>query len=104
MKWLALVLVSIVACKKSSPQGLPPASDWGSGSSAAAADHGSTMPPGHPPTGSPDQTGSALPPGHPPTGSTMPAPTASTPKTLDKLPDGRFAMGPYSLAVPAGWS
>lgn len=32
----------------------------------------------------------------------MPAQTA--PRTPDKLPDGRLALGPFSLAAPASWT
>jgi hypothetical protein len=32
-----------------------------------------------------------------------PMPAQTGPRTLEKLPDGRLAMGPFSLAAPAGW-
>ena len=32
------------------------------------------------------------------------AAVALTPRTLDKLPDGRVALGPFSMQVPTGWS
>ncbi|HWO17387.1 MAG TPA: hypothetical protein VNO30_01380 [Kofleriaceae bacterium] len=28
----------------------------------------------------------------------------TAPRTLEKLPDGRAALGPFSIAVPAGWT
>ena len=127
MRWIALVVLAGLACKKSEPQGLPPAKDWsGSGGPASPAPQPQAgapqgdLPPGHPPTG--DQlppghppTGDQLPPGHPATGDQPPAgvPAGHPPmagsgtgkaKTLAKLPGGKLALGPYALAVPAGWT
>jgi hypothetical protein len=31
-------------------------------------------------------------------------PQKTAPRTLEKLPDGRSALGPFSIAVPAGWT
>jgi hypothetical protein len=28
----------------------------------------------------------------------------TAPKSLDKLPDGRYALGPYGLTLPEGWA
>jgi len=123
MRWIALVVLAGLGCKKSEPQGLPPAKDW-SGSAAGPASPApqADMPPGHPaPQGD-------LPPGHPPTGDLPPGhpatadvpaghpPTGDVPaghppmagsgqaKTLTKLPNGKLALGPYALALPAGWT
>lgn len=32
------------------------------------------------------------------------APAATAPKSLEKLPDGTLALGPFSLAAPADWT
>src|SRR5262249_40910692 len=87
MNRILLVVLVAVACKKSEPQGLPPAKDWGSGSSAAAQ-------PAQP------TNGQEMPANHPP----MQPPAGGAPKTLAKLPDGKLALGPYAIAAPADWS
>jgi hypothetical protein len=33
-----------------------------------------------------------------------PVPQKTSPRTLEKLPDGRVALGPFSATVPAGWT
>jgi hypothetical protein len=109
MHRIVLAVALIAACKKSNPQGLPPATDWGSGSGAPTAMTPTTPPnapsaPGMPATGSGE-----LPPDHPPVpGSSPPMPGGHPPaegnKTLTKLDGGRVAMGPYSFTVPPGWT
>jgi hypothetical protein len=91
-KVLLIALVLAGSCKKESPKGdLPPATDWQAGSQAA----GAKPPPAAAPNPHAD-LGSGAPHG------TMPA--QGTPRTLEKLPDGRLAMGPFTMAVPADWT
>lgn len=117
MKTIVLVAVVAIACKKSNPQGLPPAADWGSGSGSAASAQATPppdqqLPPNHPPTADqlPPNHPPTTPPGHPPT--TPPGHSPTTPptaktgpaKSLAKLPGGKLALGPYAIATPAGWT
>jgi hypothetical protein len=101
---LALVLglalaLACAACKKDSSGRLPPATDWNQADPAPtsphasphASPHGPGVPGGHPPV---DTSG-----GH---GGVVPQKTP--PRTLEKLPGGRLALGPFSLAPPAGWT
>jgi hypothetical protein len=98
---LLIALVFAVSCKKAVPAGdLPPAQDWQSAKPGA---------PGAPPAASPHagQPGMSGQPGHPAMSSGNPHPPTSEPtgpRTLDKLPDGRLALGPFSLAAPADWT
>jgi hypothetical protein len=110
----ALLIASLLAasCKKEAPKGdLPAATDWsGSGRAAGSADphaapvnphgdnpHAATGDNPHAAMGDNPHAGSA----NPHAGS-VPEPVA--PKTLEKLPDGRLALGPFSLAAPADWT
>jgi hypothetical protein len=45
-------------------------------------------------------------PGTPPSNAhgTPPAAAQTSPRALDKLADGRVALGPFSMVVPAGWT
>ncbi|HSJ99970.1 MAG TPA: hypothetical protein VK932_01970 [Kofleriaceae bacterium] len=121
---LVLALALATSCKKDSSSGLPPASDWsappaGSQGAAPAAPgnpsanphanpHGPGMGGGNPHAGV-DMGGAG---GNPHAGVDMsgggaaagPMAQKTTPRTLEKLPDGRFALGPFSVAVPAGWT
>lgn len=84
---LLIAILFAVSCKKSPPAGdLPPAKDWQSDKP------GATPPPANPHA----SMGSGSP--HAPTAEPM------APKTLDKLPDGKLALGPFSIAVPADWT
>jgi hypothetical protein len=85
---ILFAVLAIIACKKESPSGLP---------SGASKDWGSSAPPAAPPQVAPAQP-PPMPPDHP-----SPAqPTAGT--TLEKLPDGRLALGPFALALPKDWT
>jgi hypothetical protein len=85
---LLIALLFATSCKKNPPPGdLPPAKEPPSSSSTTAA-------PANPHAGM--DMGSGNPHG------LMPTPTA--PKTPDKLPDGRLALGPFSIAAPADWT
>ena len=84
--WVALGCWLSVACKKETANGLPPSSDWQAGSDRAP-----------PPVEQPHDQPPVAPPDH-----TAPAKTA--PKPLDKLPDGRVALGPFALEVPNEWT
>src|SRR5262249_37537889 len=104
---------ALLAGKKASADGMPPAQEWqasGWGTPPAATQ---PMPPGHPgtsgmPPGHPGTSG--MPPGHPDTGGggmppnagAMPGKTA--PKTLEQLPDGKLALGPFALDAPKDWT
>jgi hypothetical protein len=92
---LLIAFVFAVSCKKAPPAAeLPPAKDW---QSEKPGEPGAT-PPANPHAGMAGQPGMSGGNPHGPT----PEPTA--PKTLDKLPDGRLALGPFSLAAPADWT
>lgn len=110
---LALGLVLGAACRKEPPRSdLPPASDWQSGtapgSSAAPAANAPPNPHAgmanpHPGMDNPhagaDNPHAGM--GGSPHGS---VPEQTAPKTLDKLGDGRVALGPFSVVVPADWT
>lgn len=113
MRWLVLAPLVLLACKKDSADGMPPAQQWQATPPAAAPPAGSqSMPPGHPGTGDmpPGHPGtSGMPPGHPPTGggggdTAGPMPGKTAPKTLEQLPDGKLALGPFALDVPKDWT
>ena len=110
---LALALAPSAACKKETTKGLPPANDWspsaGAGGPGAAAapqggaqanPHGPGMAGGNPHAGM-DMSGGA---GGGMGASGGPVAEQTGPRTLEKLPDGRLGMGPFSLAAPAGWT
>jgi len=118
---LALTLASAASCKKDSPKGLPPANDWSSSTAgtgeaapapAPASPHANPHGPG---VGAANPHGPGMTGGNPHEGVTPgataggdphdgPVPQKTAPRTLEKLPDGRFALGPFSVAVPAGWT
>jgi hypothetical protein len=112
---IALLLTS--SCKKEPPKGdLPPATDWQGSAragapaenphgAAAANPHGAA--PANPhgdnphadnPHGDNPHAGVA---GAPQLGS---VPEQVAPRTLEKLPDGRLALGPFSLVAPSDWT
>jgi len=100
---LLIALLFATSCKKAPPPGdLPPAQDWQSAKTTPgtppANPHGT--PPANPHAGMAGQPGMAPPGTNPHTVAAEPTP----PKTLDKLPDGRLALGPFSVAVPADWT
>jgi len=94
---LLIAFLFATSCKKAPPPGdLPPAKDW---QSAKAAD--TTPPPANPHAGMTGQPGMAAQPGaNPHTVTAEP----TSPRSLDKLPDGRLALGPFSVAAPADWT
>lgn len=126
-----VALAALGGCsKKSSKEGLPPATEWNATpGGATGSDPTAGMPPapgtvpspkgtaagGNPheglgipppnddgdpaagPMGGPAGTGAG---DHPPV--LQAEPTA--PHTLEKLPDNRVALGPFSLVVPPGWT
>jgi hypothetical protein len=97
-----IALAFAVSCKKEAPKGdLPPASDV-AGSAAAKA------PPANPHGGmAPANPHGDTPPANPHGGSgeSMGMVAEKTaPRTLEKLPDGRYALGPFSVAAPADWT
>jgi hypothetical protein len=111
----ALLIASLLAasCKKEPPKGdLPAATDWsGSGRAAGSADpHGAPVNPhgDNPHAGMGDNPHAGMGDNpHAGMGDNPHAgPTAEpvSPKTLEKLPDGRLALGPFSLAAPADWT
>jgi hypothetical protein len=83
-------MVVVAACKKPPTQGdLPPATD--------------TPPPTRPATA---ETPSAPPAAGSAGGDSAHGlvPQKTPPKSLDALPEGRVAMGPFSMIPPAGWT
>jgi hypothetical protein len=104
---LLIALVFASACKKQPSQGdLPPATNWQAASGAKPSETARPNPHAgmagdNPHAGMAGDNPHAGMAGDNPHGS-MPAQTQ--PHTLDKLPDGRLAMGPFSLAAPASWT
>jgi hypothetical protein len=93
----ALLLVVLIAssCKKDAPKGdLPPATDWQSAAPGPGA--------AKPPTAAPANPHTAMGGNDNPHGGVVAEPTE--PRTLEKLPDGRLALGPFSVAAPADWT
>jgi hypothetical protein len=93
----ALVIAAAfsISCKKAPPKGeLPPAGDWGSGVAGSAAPDpqaGATAPPNPRAAMPADSTHGSV-------------PQKTAPKSLEKQPDGSFAIGPFSLTAPADWT
>jgi hypothetical protein len=98
---LLIALALAISCKKPSPKGdLPPATDWQSGAAPAGSNGPPTAAPPNP-HGNPADNPHAGMAGNP-HGGPVPEPTA--PKALDKLADGRLALGPFSVVAPADWT
>ncbi|HEX7840532.1 MAG TPA: hypothetical protein VF469_23800 [Kofleriaceae bacterium] len=90
---LLIALAFAPSCKKDPPKGdLPPATSWQSPTAPGAAT---------PPAAATPNPHAGMGGGNP-HGGGMPGQTE--PRTLEKLPDGRLAMGPFSLAAPADWT
>jgi hypothetical protein len=107
---LAFALTSPLAlgasCKKQTPKGdLPPATDWQSGTAPAGSNGAATTAPPNPHAGM-DNPHAGMDNPHAgmdnPHGGPVPEQTA--PKALDKLADGRLALGPFSVVPPSGWA
>jgi hypothetical protein len=114
---LAFALASAVAlgasCKKQPPKGdLPPATDWQSGTAPAGSNAPATAAPPNPHAGV-DNPHAGV--DNPHAGVDNPhagmagdphggVPAQTGPKTLDKLGDGRLALGPFSIVAPADWT
>jgi hypothetical protein len=97
---LASALVLGTSCKKQTPKGdLPPATDWQSGSAPAGSNGPAATAPPNPHAGT-DNPHAGM--AGDPHGGPMPGQTA--PKTLDKLADGRLALGPFSVVPPSDWA
>lgn len=104
--------LTLGACKKQTPRGdLPPATDWQSGtapsgSNAPAATANPHAAPDNPhaapdnPHAAPDNPHAGM--AGDPHGGTVAEKTG--PKTLDKLADGRLALGPFSVVPPSDWA
>jgi hypothetical protein len=107
----ALALASALAlgasCKKQPPRGeLPPATDWQSGTAPAGSNAPAPTAPPNPHAGVDNPHAGVDNPhagmaGNPPGG---PVPEKTGAKTLDKLADGRLALGPFSVVQPADWA
>ncbi len=95
---LAFAVTLGASCKKQPPKGdLPSATDWQSGTAHAGSNAATSAPPNpHAGVDNPHAGMAGDPHG------SMPAQTG--PKTLDKLADGRLALGPFSVAAPADWT
>jgi len=114
---IALALASALAlgasCKKQPPKGdLPPATDWQSGTAPAGSNAPATTAPPNPhgmdnphagmdnPHAGMDNPHAGM-AGNPHGG---PVPEQTAPKALDKLADGRLALGPFSVVPPSDWA
>lgn len=90
---LLFALLIATSCKKQPPQGdLPPV-----GESKPAANPHEAAPPPAPANPHGDMASSGTSPHAPMAGKTEP-------RTLEKLADGRRALGPFSLAIPDKWT
>jgi len=119
---VAAVLAALTSCKKDTPNGLPPSTDWKAATPGGNVDPGAgnTAPadPSNPHAGV-DMGGGD--PSNPhgmgnmpndsihsgvPTGSDQPnsVPQQTPPTTLDKTSDGKLILGPFALAAPADWA
>jgi hypothetical protein len=115
---LVIAVLFAFSCKKEPPKGdLPPAS----GTAPPATEPAAKATPSEPPA-APSQPPAA--PSTPPAASTPPAPSdpaapanphagmggdpsvpgKTAPKTLEKLPDGSLALGPFAIKAPADWT
>jgi hypothetical protein len=111
----SLVLAVTTACKRESSAGLPPAKEWSASNPAPeavppAADpsnphagvgtdpsnpHGGMgTDPSNPHAGVPGMSG----------GNGMPSAQPTAPRSLDKLPDGRYVLGSWAFKLPDGWA
>jgi len=111
---LLIALVLAGSCKKEAPHGdLPPASNWNGGGSAAPAAPSNPHATADNPHATPDNPHAGM--DNPNAGMDNPhggmanphgaaVPEQTPPRTPDKLPDGKLAIGPYALAVPADWT
>jgi hypothetical protein len=81
---LATLLV-LAGCSEKTSHGLPPASDWGSASPSPS-----------PPMQRPKEA--EPPPKHPIVAE------QTTPRQLEKQPDGALKLGPFTMNAPAGWT
>jgi hypothetical protein len=122
------------SCKKQTPKGdLPPATDWQSGTAPAGSNGAATTAPPNPhagmdnphagmdnphagmdnPHAGTDNPHAGMDNPHagtdnPHAGTDNPhagsVPEQTAPKGLDKLADGRLALGPFSVVPPSGWA
>jgi hypothetical protein len=107
---LAFALASLAlgaSCKKQPPKGdLPPATDWQSGTAPAGSNGPAATAPPNPHAGTDNPHAGTDNPhagtAGDPHGGSVPAQTG--PKTLDKLADGRLALGPFSVVPPSDWA
>jgi hypothetical protein len=105
MKRVTMAALLFAAACKNDPQppssaatpGAEPPSATPASSSAAANPHATGA--------NPHATGSAAPGALPPNAHGTPPSAAQTaPRALEKRADGRVALGPFSMVVPAGWT
>ena len=108
---LLIALVFASACKKDPVKGdLPPASDWSGGTGSAANPHGDNPRGDNPRGDNPHAAPPVNPHGDNPHAGAIANPHAGpvaeqvAPRTLDKLPDGRLQLGPFTVAAPVDWT
>src|SRR5262245_8624555 len=101
MNRVILAALILAACT-SEPSTPAPSAEHPHPPPSAAAANPHSLPPGANPPGTPG----ALPPGAvaPAAHGTNPMAAQTAPRPLEKLADGRVALGPFSMAVPAGWA
>jgi hypothetical protein len=100
---LVIAVLFALSCKKEPPKGDLPPAGASSGSPAATA---TTPPPSTPPPSTPPPSAPPAAPANPHAGmgGDPSVPEKTAPKTLEKLPDGTLALGPFSVAAPADWT
>lgn len=104
MRALLIAALLAASCKKEAPKGdLPPATDWQGGGSAQPGATGPANPHAAPANPHGDM------PANPHAGASAnphagPVPEQTAPRTLDKLPDGTLALGPFAFAPPSDWT
>jgi hypothetical protein len=96
IRFSLLALSLAVACKSEAPSPTAPSSTAPSAPAAAS----SSSPHAAPGAASPSSPATQPPNAH----GTPPAVAQTAPRTLEKRADGRAVLGPFSLAVPAGWT
>src|SRR5580693_6108109 len=108
---------AVTACKRESSAGLPPAKEWSASKDTAPE----AVPPGTDPAnphgaGANPHAGAVNPsmgtdPSNPHAGvpgmsggNGMPSAQPTAPRSLDKLPDGRYVLGSWAFKLPDGWA
>lgn len=107
-----IAVLFTLSCKKEPPKGdLPPATGTTPPATEPAAKATPSDPPAAPSTppapsdpAAPANPGAAPANPHAGMGSDATVPGKTAPRTLEKLPDGSLALGPFAIKAPADWT